>query len=35
MLSARLAAAVEKAVTGRQDPKVALDEAAAFWSGKL
>lgn len=35
VLSARLAAAVEKAVTGRQDPKAALDEAAAFWSGKL
>nr|WP_199067311.1 extracellular solute-binding protein [Chromobacterium sp. ASV5] len=35
VLSARLAAAVEKGVTGRQDPKAALDEAAAFWSSKM
>ncbi|MBM2885810.1 extracellular solute-binding protein [Chromobacterium phragmitis] len=35
VLSAKLSAAVEKAVTGRQDAKAALDEAAAYWAGKL
>ncbi|WP_199155325.1 extracellular solute-binding protein [Chromobacterium sp. ASV23] len=35
VLSAKLSAAVEKAVTGRQDVKAALDEAAAYWASKL
>ncbi|WP_440027584.1 ABC transporter substrate-binding protein [Chromobacterium amazonense] len=35
VLSAKLSSAVEKAVTGRQDAKAALDEAAAYWAGKL
>ncbi|POA97951.1 sugar ABC transporter substrate-binding protein [Chromobacterium sinusclupearum] len=35
VLSAKLSAAVEKAVTGRQDVKAALDEAAAYWTSKL
>ena len=35
VLSNKLAAAVEQAVTGRKDPKAALDEAAAFWNSKL
>lgn len=35
LLSNRLAAAVEQAVTGRKDPKAALDEAVTFWNQKL
>lgn len=35
VLSNKLAAAVEQAVTDRKDPKAALDEAAAFWNSKL
>ncbi|MBV8468155.1 MAG: extracellular solute-binding protein [Burkholderiales bacterium] len=35
MLSTKLSAAVEQAVTGRKDPKEALDEAVAFWNQKL
>lgn len=35
LLSTRLSAAVEQAVTGRKDTKQALDEAVAFWNKKL
>ncbi|QNM97222.1 extracellular solute-binding protein [Chitinimonas koreensis] len=35
LLSTKLSAAIEQAVTGRKDAKVALDEAAAFWNQKL
>lgn len=35
LLSTRLSAAVEQAVTGRQDPQQAMDEAVAFWNQKL
>ncbi|MFC4159703.1 extracellular solute-binding protein [Chitinimonas lacunae] len=35
LLSNRLAAAVEQAVTGRKEPQAALNEAVAFWNQKL
>lgn len=35
ILAARLSSAVEQAVTGRKDAKVALDEAVEFWNKKL
>jgi putative chitobiose transport system substrate-binding protein len=35
VLGKKLADAVEAAVTGKQDTKAALDEAAAFWNEKL
>ncbi|QDQ26330.1 extracellular solute-binding protein [Chitinimonas arctica] len=35
LLSTRLSGAVEQAVTGRKDAKLALDEAVLFWNKKL
>ncbi|WP_269531192.1 extracellular solute-binding protein [Chitinimonas sp. BJYL2] len=35
LLSAKLSAVVEQAVTGRRDAKEALDDAVAFWNEKL